>query len=442
MVPYEIPISSCFNRSKGTAGLISASCQITLNEQLHPDLLSMSVNQGQYPRLYYRVMGIFASENVVRSVITMRLANSLLAAVLLGLALLTAEPRRRIGLLKSWLLLIFPLAAFVIASINNSSWSVLGVGTFWVFLAEVMSGGRAWRRALAALGMSVAVIIALGSRPESAYFLAASTVAILIVRIKRDILIQRVRSSVALKVFLPLLVLFIAIYFGHRIRQSVNAYKQINPEIFNTTLLLNNLVDVPMYIAGAFGSWGRPDWPFGLGWFDIAVPQVVPLTLILVGAHFFYSNLSAISQKTKVVSAGLTVGLFLIVLAYCQRVGYRTDFFLQPRYLLPILFPIAGIALSVDFGQRVHRYRVMTVALAISSVGVISLYAVIARFVSNADISVSPIASLSVDQRQWWWETSLSPMSLLILGSVLTVLFVSMSMSQIVSTSRVLRQID
>lgn len=422
----------------GTEPLKSVSCQKTLNEQLHPELLSTLVNQGGYPALYYRAMGMFASKNVTSSVIVMRLVNSALAVFLLGLALLTVSPRLRIGLLKSWFILLFPLASYVIASVNNSSWSVLGIGTFWVFLAEAISKGERWQRVVAVVGVALSATMALGSRPESTYFLLATAVAVIIWKKRRDELARLIGFSVIRKLVLTLLILLTALYYGRRFAASIDAYRQITPDIFSVTLLLNNLVDIPMYIAGVSGLLGRPDWPFGLGWLDILVPQVVPLTIILIAAHFFFSNSVATTRKTKVVSISLFVCLILFVLMYCQRVGFRTDRFLQPRYLLPMLFPVVGIALSVDLADFVHRYRARFMVLAMSAVGCVSLYAVMARFVWNAEISATPLSGLTATYRHWWWDISINPLTVLIIGSILMVLFVYFSMRLIIATSMTL----
>src|SRR5690606_36541409 len=98
---------------------------------------------GAYPPLYYAVMSVFASADVLTSILVMRFVNVLLFLGLTTALYLLLPARRRPTLLWGWLISIVPLGAFLIASNNPSSWAVIGIGSlFLALLGAVESTGR------------------------------------------------------------------------------------------------------------------------------------------------------------------------------------------------------------------------------------------------------------------------------------------------------------
>lgn len=422
-VPLIITDSPCFVRERGTDPLKSASClnEVGLKDEL---LLSTTlINQDQYPPLFYNVMNLLATKNVKASVVSMRLVNSAVAVFLLGLVLLVASAHFRIGMVKSWFLLLFPLTAFTVASVNPSSWSITGIGTFWIFLAEFLSPNSKKPKWQIATGIALSSMIAVGSRTDSIFFLLISAISVGAWQLRLRRPRQFLPESRKLSLLIPALGVLAIVYLISQLSYMVNRFNPgQNPQMFSISLLTRNLLDLPMYFFGALGIWGRPNWPFGLGWFDIATPQVVPILTILMTGHLVFLNQNALTSRTKKIGTSYAVAAVVLILTPLQLSGTETDFFLQPRYLLPIAVPILGMLLSADQGNRVFPYRKTLLAVIFSLNGCISLYSVIARFAFNRDISANFVLNPFRDATEWWWDVTLNPGTLFSFGLLSTVL--------------------
>ena len=104
----------------------SSKCQEDIyNQEISTDLL----NRGLNPERYFDVQRSFVGVDVEASVVKMRLFNSFLAAVLIIFASAFFW-KKNSDLLLAWLAVIAPVTSYFIASVNTSSWSLIGVTIF------------------------------------------------------------------------------------------------------------------------------------------------------------------------------------------------------------------------------------------------------------------------------------------------------------------------
>ncbi len=149
-----------------------ADCFSTFRPTLLPTARFNGV-EAHVPPVYYRAMNVLLGPDLWLSVVRMRLANTVLAALLLVWALLVSRPPGRRALALSWLVVIFPLGIFHLASVNPLGWAIAGVGTCWAFLLAWFDPAERSRARSAAVGTGVVVsaLIAVAGRTDSVIYL-------------------------------------------------------------------------------------------------------------------------------------------------------------------------------------------------------------------------------------------------------------------------------
>jgi hypothetical protein len=176
-------------------------------------------------------------------------------------------------------------------------------------------------------------------------------------------------------------------------------------------LLLSNINSYPGLITGVFGqSWG-------LGWLDTVVP---PGAAILSGATAFaLTVLSATSYWRRKAAAVTLVTTVLVVLplAILQGGGNIVGENVQPRYLLPLVTVLLGLALLVkdeDHQWPLGGTRTVLLVVAVTLANALSLQAELRRYVTGNDVT-----RLRLDTGvEWWWGSAIGPMSVWIIGSL------------------------
>ena len=165
LVPEAVLKSPCY----AFRSISSAVCQEGLD--FETDVLvetSRGNFVGAYPPLYYSVMSVFVGENILISVMHMRLFNIVLFVGITTALFMLLPVWRRPALVWGWLITTMPLGLFLIASNNPSGWAIAGVGTAWLaLLGYYETTDRGKTIALGAL-FALAVFMAAGSRGDSA----------------------------------------------------------------------------------------------------------------------------------------------------------------------------------------------------------------------------------------------------------------------------------
>jgi len=414
-VPAALASSVCF-REEPLAG---ASCQDLSRLTLAP---VHRVNATHiYPPLYYAAMGIFASSNIAASVITMRILNALIF-VLLGVALYLLLPAaRRAALVVSWTATLVPMATFLIPSVNPSGWTITGVATAWLAALGFFETRGRRRTGLAILAV-VGAIMAAGSRADGAAYaiLAVGAAGLLSLAQGREFWRPR-------KLWLPAAVLVVgAVGFvisrqsGDVVRGVGNSHASVPDSVTSTasalpansglSLLLHNLVNIPLLWTGNLGSWP-------LGWIDTPMPVIVSAVGVFVFGAVVIYGLRAMDWRKGAAMAIVVVALIVIPLLSLQQTHDPVGQGVQPRYILPLMVLLAGLALMPAGLRRVHftvvQRVVIVVAVAISNAA--ALYANMARYVHAPTDGGFNLNHNVV----WWWSGGLpSPMIVWLIGAV------------------------
>ena len=379
-------------------------------------------------------MRLIVSSNLERSVILIRIVNALIATLLLTYALFVISPSLRIGLIRSWLVLFFPITASTLASVNPSSWAIVGVGTFWALFAEFISPVSRRSRIMAGFGAVTTACIATSARHDSFVFIALIIVVVLI----RNFNLHWTNVKVIFKklgwwrsfIFFSVLGGLVITVWNFVTQRFTYLPSGTN----NWGLYLTNLVDLPTYIAGAVGGWGRAQWPLGMGWNDTPVPVFVPVVAISTCAYFVIDNQSHLLKMTKFALGLLLLGSVSFVLQTLQVRPSNGDFFLQPRYLLPLIIVAVGISCAPQTNIRRELFENKKSSFGIGMLlilsGTLSLHSNIGRYTLNQD-GVNDFLPLDISSgRSWWWNTPISPMVVWIVGFIATAGFVFFALLQ------------
>ncbi|GAA3735419.1 hypothetical protein GCM10022239_09330 [Leifsonia bigeumensis] len=371
---------------------------------------------GQYPPVYYAAMNIVVSPNLEFSVVLMRLINAFVF-VAITTALFAALPSiRRPALVWGWLASTVPLGLFLIASNNPSSWAIVGVGTSWIaLLGYLESSGR--RKVGLGLIFVVSVIMAAGSRGDTAVYAGFAIALVLVLRFRN---VRRFWMDA----ILPLVMGVVAGLFVLMSRQSqfgveglpstavsdptvASAAAQSSDSFGHIATLLFN---VPSLWAGVFGYWG-------LGWLDTGMPAIVTFGAITVAVGAVFTGLRVMTWRKAIALGAIATLLVFIPTWVLYQGGQQVGQEVQPRYLLPLIVMFIGLAMVSANGRspRLTRTQRILVGVTISVAQLVALYFNMRRYIHGD----TPGTGWNLDQHTlWWWDIAVSPMTVLLVGSL------------------------
>jgi hypothetical protein len=382
----------------------AASCQPPEDEWAIPTV--SRADDHSYPGGYHALFGFLVTDRPELSVLGMRvLAWTLSIGLMASAVLIASGPLRRAFTLAAVLGSI-PLGIFLFASNNPSGMTIAGVFSFGcgALAAFDLDPGR---RRRAALGIAaVGVVFALMSRRDGAVWIAAASVVVCALSW------QRLRRDPKLLV-LPVVALFASLV-AIGVSGAVDVAREglEPPELDRRTseLAFENIVGLPLLWTGPAGTWG-------LGWGEIAMPPLVSATMVgVVGAAIVRGLAFTWREKwvaLGVAAASVSIVPFAVLMAGEEFVGEAV----QPRYLLPMLLVLLGVAVlqrrdsSIDLFNRPQR---ILLAVAVPVAHSAALQVTIRRFVTGTDVR-----ELDLDQAtEWWWASGPSPRMIWIVGSV------------------------
>jgi hypothetical protein len=370
-------------------------------------------NTGTYPPLFYFVMRFFVGPDSEQSVIIMRVFNSLLASLMLFAAVKVSPFFIQRALLISWGAGIVPIGIFFIPSTNPSSWTIIGVATFWAFFYSSLYFQK-WRNRrksiISGLGAIFAFLIATGSRYDSGVYIMLSFLAILIIFFRRSFIKTNFKYVLSLVLLaIPVVYFFVTINlrrFGFSIvipSSGQNSQEQPNA-------IVNLLIELPSFLLGVFGGQ-YPDrtqtsgelgvnFKYGVGWLEFNFLSITGILISLSVFSLFFIGLR-FADYNKVVAIIFLFASTVTIMIFIRGLdGFANNTYFQPRYFLPILLVILGISLIEDQSRSpiLNFIQASLLVLMVFIGGVISWLTVFTRY------AISPLAPITnLDQSINWW---------------------------------------
>lgn len=382
-VPSALLVSSdCLKNPR-----VAANCNSTIDGEGTSETAMANNVTGSYPRFFYAVSGIFASQHISASVVAIRVFNAVLLIGLLAAIVLLAPITIRRAAFFACVFTVVPLGMFIIPSTNPSSWAVISALTLVPFTLIFLTAQK--KHALIASGIfsMLAVLIGAGSRVDSALYCVIALAGAWIVSLRFEKLNWKRAIFVATLISLSLLM--------YRLGGSAaNLVASAQQDWLSNPILLFNTLNLPSLWQGSFGSWG-------LGWFDIDMPAVVPV--FAWGAFFaaIVLGLRYMWRLKSFVIAGLSFAAFLIPFYVVMHDSVFVGNYVQPRYVYPLLIVIALIAATTpDAGdQLMARTQALVMASLVSVSNSAALFTVLKRYAQGTD-NYSFWLNADIG---WWW---------------------------------------
>lgn len=324
LVPQQVAVAPhCYAFHPEVPGSCTGDLSVTMM------VATIRVDTGAYPGPYYRFMHIFVTKSVMASVVLMRFVNVFIA-VLMGALLAWAIPAAsRTALFWTVAGGVVPLGLFIVASINPSSWTIVGVTAFTVALDSMLRAPTR-RAALGCGGVALlGTVLAATSRADGALCLLLCVVAVAALGFRR---IRSRLQFIGVAIFAAGLALWSLTSSSQT--SMANSGLGTNKITWAKDINITNVMELPGLWSGIFAT---PGW--GLGWLDTAMPAVVWLPLILCAAALVTTGL----RRSRLWQVSVSVGLFLVVAGVIpvyllSKTADIIGINYQPRYLLPIFF--------------------------------------------------------------------------------------------------------
>jgi hypothetical protein len=383
---------------------------------------------GGYPPIFYWTMGHFAGADFQLSILVMRFLNIAIFLVLSFLTFLLLPHSRKGILLWSYLATSLPLGIFLVSSNNPSSWAFIGVGISWIaFLGFIESKKRIYRIALAAITL-VATVIAAGARADAAAYVVIGVFVVFILKVKAPDF-KKIRILDLVVVSGIFLISFFSFFSANQSISAINGFG--NPvsqvggfgdevEVLNSVkptgfgLFAYNLLNMPDLWTGMLGSWG-------LGWLDTTLPSLVHVGSLAVFVSLMFTGFANLNKRKLFSLAIVGIALLALPLYVLTRGGAYVGTEVQPRYLLPLLVIFIGVGLFQGKKHKISltRGQLILIAMTLISIYFISLHFNIRRYVTGIENM-----GFNLDENiQWWWDGMISPMGVLVIGSISFAIF-------------------
>jgi hypothetical protein len=388
----------------------SAKCQESIQDQkISTDFYNSA---DLYPAEYLSSARIFVGVDVEASVAKMRLFNSFLAAVLIISASAFFWKENSDSLL-AWLAVAAPVTSYFIASVNTSSWTLIGTTCFTLTSIAALKNRERPKIWLPAIALAlVALWFTNSSRYEGKYVLLLLAMAVLNSEfIPKNFKVTKKSVLIGLA-SLPAIYLIFG-YFSKSYGAGVNIFNDPRIDVsegVTTTannLLVNNIITLPRFITGFFGSWG-------LGWFELELTQ----TVWLFTFQAFLLVISFALRKSRNfhrLTFGALFAIMCIAILYANQQRFaKVGEYIQPRYFLPFFLGIVIIA-AANKTERYPNSLVITVAILATISNSIALRDTIRRYTTGQDVFISKSLNNPIE---WWWQFGPQPETVWLIGTL------------------------
>lgn len=394
----------------------SASCT---NDELHASSKvlvasprGLTANQVS---LFYAFNGLFVSSNIELSVLIMRIFNIVFLLGLFYLARKSAPEEKIDKFILVLLVTSVPGVLFLMNSNNSSSWTFLGTAFAWFFAHQYVVDESRNRRLYALAGLIAASILGIGSRSESAVFIAIQIVFISVL----GVLLQK-SSAVSRRAVIissGSIAFGLLAYFGSTAQRVVGSGflggDDESPIIrIGRHVFFSNLLSVTELYTGLLGGLK------GIGGSLTELTGTVRTMTTLALGFVIIASFRTVKREIAAYLFVLTTLMAGVPLYILQKNQLLVGEELVPRYLYPLLVLFVGSIILVSRpGTLVSRHQRIALALALGIANAISLRTIIHRHTHG----IEQYGIFNLDSRkEWWWTISTlsSPLVAWVLGTV------------------------
>ena len=388
----------------------SSECINEVSEQL---VEATYFNTWTYPPIFYFVMRFFVGDDSEKSVLYMRVFNALLASFMLFFAAKISPFFIQRALFLSWGVGIIPIGIFFIPSTNPSSWTIIGVSTFWAFFYSALyfqKTGNTRKAIISGFGSILAGFIAAGSRLDSGIYIALSFLGILVLFFKKNYIMSNLKTiSILLIIAFPLIFYFIFLNI-RRFGMFNNALLPDTVPDLQPNAIINLLIELPSFIMGVFGGQ-YPDrtqafgelgvnFKYGVGWLEFNFTSITGIFISMSVFALFLTGLK-VSNVNKIISLVFLFSSTVMIMLFIRGLdGFSNQTYFQPRYFLPLFLVIIGISL-IEENSHTSILNYLQASLIVFMVFIGAVTSWLTVFTRYAISPLAPITNL--DQSIKWW---------------------------------------
>ena len=422
---HSFAVPSCFWRQAN----IPAHCRENANGTAGFLLLQ---DGSYYHAGFQKTMNTFISGDGAFSLLRMKLFNSLLFVVLVGVLLCFVSSALAKSTLTALAVTFSPFGIWLVASINPSGWGITGLAMVWAFTVAVYHALLTHRKfdrvsvvpvSIVVIALVISVFLATQARRDVMAFtivVIAVVMTVESIRTALDHASERLRLRLRRSRWIASLIAAAVVLWGIRYgsllgfsyRGTLASFNESGPSL--SVWLTSWLTHFPAVFLDAYGS-------SGLGENDIKISQFVSIaSLLVLGGVLSYAT-----AKLSWLQLSSFAILGLAFAAIMWFASIELDLYNVPgRYVMPLFPVIVGTYVYYSKSEvqffDVERTRYVAIGL-LGFAHALGLYAVVERYSAG---SSGGIRVIPVRFDEWWWEfLPIGPNGVVLLGSAGWVIF-------------------
>ena len=359
---------------------------------------------------YYKVVNIFASEDIQQSVVKIRLFNSLISVLVLAALLITTTSRIRFAAITGLSFSLIPWGLQFFSGVTTRGWAILGVMTSWAFLASYLETAKEQKklRLLQILAFLFSVSLVAMTRIDTLMMVLITSLFVVIAHFLSSAPLNKKRLLLGIA---GICLLAISSQFLPIVKNLAN-FTIPNGYGFAQYWLFQ-IVHIPEFVA----DW----WKYNVGQSGRGpgIVGLIGITLFAINFAFALQN-SDFFQRLAAVSFTLIV---FVLLAKSSSVAYSLVP-LSGVYTFGLAVPWLGIAIanSKNPSQFMSTVGNRRTAISLLSFSYSIYFYSLLEFYTRRGKNLEYFDSISLNG-EWWWNIAIGPNVVFFIAAIMFPVF-------------------
>jgi hypothetical protein len=359
---------------------------------------------------YYKVVNIFASEDIQQSVVKIRLFNSLISVLVLAALLITTTSRIRFAAITGLSFSLIPWGLQFFSGVTTRGWAILGVMTSWAFLASYLETAKEQRklRLLQILAFLFSVSLVAMTRIDTLMMVLITSLFVVIAHFLSSAPLNKKRLLLGVA---GICLLAISSQFLPIVKNLAN-FTIPNGYGFAQYWLFQ-IVHIPEFVA----DW----WKYNVGQSGRG-PGIVGL----IGVTLFAINFAFALQKSDFFQRLAAISFTLIVFVLLAKSSSVADSLvpLSGFYTFGLAVPWLGIAIanSKNPSQFMSTVGNRRTAISLLSLSYSIYFYSLLEFYTRRGKNLEYFDSISLND-EWWWNIAIGPNVVFFIAAIMFPVF-------------------
>jgi hypothetical protein len=359
---------------------------------------------------YYKVVNVFASEDIQQSVLKIRLFNSMISVLVLAALLITTTSRIRFAAIAGLSFSLIPWGLQFFSGVTTRGWAILGVMTSWAFLASYLETAKEQikLRLLQILAFLFSVSLVAMTRIDTLMMVLITSLFVVIAHFLSSTPLNKKRLLLGIA---GICLLAISSQFLPIVKNLAN-FTIPNGYGFAQYWLFQ-IVHIPEFVA----DW----WKYNVGQSGRG-PGIVGL----IGVTLFAVNFAFALQKSDFFQRLAAVSFTLIVFILLAKSSSVADSLvpLSGFYTFGLAVPWLGIAIanSKNPSQFMSTVGNRRTAISLLSLSYSIYFYSLLEFYTRRGKNLEYFDSISLNG-EWWWNIAIGPNVVFFIAAIMFPVF-------------------